>query len=29
MRNRRRMNIGLDPLSQELIKPGILREGVC
>ena len=29
MRNRRRMNMGLEPLSDELIKPAILREGVC
>lgn len=29
MRNRRRMNMGLKPLSDELIKPAILREGVC
>ena len=29
MRNRRRMNMGLQPLSDELIKPAILREGVC
>ena len=28
MRNRRRMNMGLEPLSDELIKPAILREGV-
>ena len=29
MRNRRRMNMGLEPLSDELIKPAILRQGVC
>jgi putative transposase len=29
MRNRRRMNMGLQPLRDELIKPAILREGVC
>jgi len=29
MRNRRRMNMGLQPLSDQLIKPAILREGVC
>ena len=29
MRNRRRMNMGLEPLSDELIKPAILRESVC
>lgn len=29
MRNRRRMNMRLEPLSDELIKPAILREGVC
>ena len=29
MRNRRRMNMGLEPLRDELIKPAILREGVC
>ena len=27
--NRRRINMGLKPLSNELIKPAILREGVC
>jgi putative transposase len=29
MRNRRRMNMGLEPLSEELIKPAIFRESVC
>jgi putative transposase len=29
MRNRRRMNLGLEPLDDELIKPAILRESVC
>jgi hypothetical protein len=29
MRNRRRMNMGLEPLSDELIKPATLRQGVC
>ncbi len=29
MRNRRRINMGLKPLSDELIRPAILREGVC
>ena len=29
MRNRRRMNMGLEPLNDELIKPAIFRESVC
>lgn len=29
MRNRRRMNMGLEPLHDELIKPATLRESVC
>ena len=29
MRNRRRMNMGLEPLNDELIKPARLRESVC
>ena len=29
MRNRRRMNMGLEPLRDELIKPSIFRESVC
>ena len=29
MRNRRRMNMGLEPLGDELVKPAILRESVC
>ena len=29
MHNRRRMNMGLEPLTDELIKPAILRESVC
>jgi len=29
MRNRRRMNMGMKPLRDELIKPAILRESVC
>ena len=29
MRNRRRMNMGQEPLGNELIKPAILRESVC
>ena len=29
MRNRKRMNMGLKPLSDELIKPAVLRESVC
>ena len=29
MRNRRRMNMGLEPLNDELIKPAIFRERVC
>lgn len=29
IRNRRRINMGLEPLNDELIKPAILREGVC
>ena len=29
MRNRKLMNMGLEPLSDELIKPAILRESVC
>ena len=28
MSNRRRMNMGLEPLGDELIKPAIFREGV-
>ena len=29
MRNRRRMNMGMEPLGDVLIKPAIIREGVC
>ena len=29
MRNRRRINMGLEPLKDELIKPAIFRESVC
>jgi plasmid replication initiation protein len=29
MRNRKRMNMGLEPLKDELIKPAIFRESVC
>lgn len=29
MRNRRRMNMGLGPLNDELIRSAILRESVC
>jgi len=29
MRQRRRLNMGLQPLKEELIKPAILRESVC
>ena len=29
LRRRRNQNLGLEPLNEDLIKPAVLREGVC